>query len=238
MSGTFDRRPELMIVIAVAVACLLGLFSLVGGCTVIASTAANAASEVPFDPGDVYDGYDDYDDYGDILDDLFGDGLDELFDGDGEGDGSYTEDDVPAAMDIDVPELQDDLQAMVNYDLEHAMGLDADQDIEVIKLTKDDVAQPALKNGQVLCQVNGKATITNAAGDTDTIDYTSYYYAADPTAEKITWYIYAYDLGAYGLFPDGFELKSGDPLGYRGFLLDGDASSELSRDRGRDAEKA
>lgn len=231
MSGTFDRRPELMILIAVLVAGLLGVFCVVGSCTAIVAAAGSFV-----DQGQPVEDYDDqfledilngdegYDDLDSILGDIYGDEL--------------TEGDVPSAMDIDVPELQDDLQAMINYDITVSMGLEDSQKVEVTNLTKDEVGTPELKNGEVLCQVSGKATVKNAEGETGTIDYTSYYYADDPTADKITWYIYAYDLGSYDLFPDGFKLKSGDPLGYRSFLLGSGTDNDLLRDRGRDATDA
>jgi hypothetical protein len=88
--------------------------------------------------------------------------------------------------------------------------------------------------------VSGKVTITNAEGKTDTIDYTSYYYAEDPTAEKITWYIYGYDLGSYNLFPEGFENASGNPMYIRD-LIQGDSSalgSLLERDGTRESTDA
>lgn len=240
MSGTFDRRPELMILIAVLVAAVLGLFALVGGCTLLIATDVGGSSRPA--PSTIYDELDlddlidrygngEYDELEDLLNSIYGD----------ENAEELTEADVPEVMDIEVPELSDDLQVMINRDITLSMGLDESQQIEITELTKDSVGTPALKNGYVLCQVSGKATVKNAEGKTDTIDYTSYYYADDPRAASIVWYIYAYDLGSYDLFPDGFKLKAGDPMGYRSLLL-GDEGVEgdgdLLRDRGRDATNA
>ena len=91
-------------------------------------------------------------------------------------------------------------------------------------LTKETVATPELKNGYVLSQVSGKVMITNMLGNDETVDYTSYYYAEDPRASKITWYIYAYDLGSYKVLPNGFEEIAGDPMNVRG-IIQGDASA-------------
>lgn len=239
MSGTFDKRPELMILIAVGVAALLGLFGTVASCSMLLSAADRAQETIATLPGngpdDIMDGYidGDLDDLEDELEDLLGTD-------DGMGSFGWSQDDVPATMEIDVPELQDDLQALINYDLTNGLSI-ANADAKVTELTKDTVGTPELKNGQVLCQVSGKATINNA-GKTETIDYTSYYYAEDPTAEKITWYIYAYDLGSYDLFPDGFKDVSGDPLKMRDYLL-GDSGADAARnsfahDRGGDAQAA
>lgn len=152
------------------------------------------------------------------------------------GNDDYTERDVPASMDIDTAELQDDLQACINNDLMNRLlsfdTLDFTT-VELSDLTKDAVAAPELKGGRVLSKASGKVTVKTSAGQTETIDYTSYYYAADPTASKITWYIYAYDLGSYDLFPDGFKDVSGDPIGVREKIESGipASNSELGRDK-------
>jgi hypothetical protein len=58
-------------------------------------------------------------------------------------------------------------------------------------------------------------------GKDETVDYTSYYYANDPHAEKIVWYIYAYDLGSYDVLPNGFKDIAGDPMNVRSLIEDG-----------------
>jgi hypothetical protein len=225
MNGIFDRRPEFMILVAVLVAAVIGLIGSVVGCSVMASTASTLQGQLSPYPGN---------NIGDI------DGPIETTPR-GDTERGYTADDVPETMVIDVPELQGDLQALINYDMKNAMNLQ-DKAVKVTELTKDEVGTPELKNGQVLCQVKGKATIENADGETGTVDYTSYYYAEDPTKDKVVWYIYAYDLGSYDLFPSGFKEKSGDPMGIRNYLQSGDsaeaAKTELGREKGRDAQAA
>ena len=241
MSGTLSKRPEFMILIAVAVAAVLGIICTAASCSMIAGAAGNVADRID---AHSESGVDDLiDEYGDIhgYDDIEGiEGIDDLEDLIGGYNEEWGEQDVPAAMDIDVPELQDDLQAMINYDLSNGLHIE-NAEAKVTSLTKDEVATPYLHNGQVLSQVKGVATIENA-GSTAEVGYTSYYYAEDPTAEKITWYIYGYDLDSYDLFPDGFQDVSGDTLGYRSFLLDegdqGGSRSDIARDRGQDATSA
>lgn len=234
MSGVFDRRPEMMILVAVLVALGLGIVASVASCGMIATAVGGAADRMQGGNNATPE---------DILNEILPDGGLEGpgIGGSGGGllDHVYTEDDVPATMEIEVPELTDDLQVCINRDIEYGLGLEG-KDIEVTELTKDTVGTPELKNGQVQCTVSGKATIKNSDGDTDTIDYTSYYYADDPTVEKITWYIFGYDLGSYDLFPTGFKGVSGDPMGVREFLLDTSekADTAYSREHGRDAEDA
>ena len=242
MSGTFDRRPELMILVAVLVALGLGIIASVASCGVLSAAAGNASQRFGTLDGDNMGGSGGTSPE-DILEGIMPDDPFEGGNGGSGGNGmlgnTYTDKDVPATMDIEVPELTDDLQACINRDLEYGLGLKG-KDVKVTELTKDTVGTPELKNGQVLCTVSGKATIENADGETATTDFTSYYYADDPRADKITWYIFGYDLGSYDLFPTGFKRVSGDPMGIRDYLLDDSASADTAytRDHGRDAEDA
>ena len=240
-----QKRPELMILIAVLAALVASIIVTAVSCSMLDGAVQEAVHNGT--PG-----------YNSIIEDIEGHGgndlLDELLGGNG-GDnpdgntngnddaegapdgnggaenapdgsnglhGGYSDKDVPASMEIETPELTDDLQACINNELQVFAG--SDYSVTVTDLTKGDVAKPELKNGRVLGQVSGKATITMKDGKSETVDYTSYYYADDPTATKITWYIYAYDLGSYSLFPKGFENASGDPMYVRG-LIQGDGSS-------------
>lgn len=220
------KHPEYMILIAVLGAIVAAIIACAVSCSMVVGAVESAQDQGA--PGynsiiEEIEGHDGNNDDGD-RDDADDDADDDGDDGDsftGPND-SYTENDVPAAMEIETPELTDDLQACINSELK-LFAIDAST-ITVTDLTKDQVATPELKNGRVLSQVSGKATITTAEGKSETIDYTSYYYAEDPTATKITWYIYAYDLGSYDLFPEGFENASGNPLFIRD-LIQGDASA-------------
>lgn len=209
------KHPEYMILIAVVAAFVIGTVCLVSSCSSITSALGIA---------DTTDG-------GQIIEDIIGG------DDDVEGDipdtsRIYDEDDVPDSMVIDVDELQDDIGVMINYDITGQLAPSDDDEVTVSDLTKDSVADPTLRDGLVICQVSGKVTITNRLGESETVDYTSYYYAADPTVEvdEITWYIYAYDLSSYDVLPEGVEDYAGDPLGLRAEILGDDSSSYATVD--------
>ena len=225
------ERPEYMIIIAVVAALVVSAIVGSVSCSAITS-AAGGTTPSPIDAlPDTSDG--DEGNQGNEGTDADGDaGTDDVLG----GSDSYTDQDVPATMEIDVPELQDDLQACINNDLMLKMGVFSS--IEITELTKDTVEAPHLNAGRVLGKVSGKATIKTSEGETETVDYSSYYYAADPTVEKVTWYIYADDLGSYSLFPDGFQRVAGDPMNIRSKVDNGIPASDtdLGRDRGSDAQ--
>ena len=206
------NRPELMILIAVLVALVAGIICSAAACSMVTSATLNWGHHSSQPDNDW----------------PFGDngGGDEGRDSNSTPDdqGKYTEKDVPESMDIETDELLDDLQAVVNHDITAKLGLSDTDKVTASDLTKDTVAKPELKNGFVLGQVSGKVTITNMLGKKETVDYTSYYYADDPSAEKIVWYIYAYDLGSYDVMPEGFEEIAGDPMNVRN-IIQGDLSS-------------
>lgn len=242
-----QKRPEFMILIAVVAAVVAGIIASAVSCSMVSGAVETAVHGSI--PG-----------YNSIIEDIEGNGgsdlLDELLgdnggnnnpdgqnpggenngestpDGGNGQNGGYTEQDVPASMEIETPELTDDLQACIQSELKLFTGKDAT--VTVTDLSKDQVAKPELKYGRVLSQVSGKATITLQDGTSETIDYTSYYYAEDPTASKITWYIYAYDLSSYALFPKGFENASGDPMYIRDLIQNG--TSSLGDLLGRDGQ--
>ena len=195
------KHPEYMILIALGVALVVSIIAGMASCSMV--TTAITSYGVPTLPENIGgpDG---------------GQG-DEGTDGI-PGGGNYTEEDVPTTMVIDVPELTDDLQAVINSDITTKLNLGSEAKITVNSLTKETVADPELKGYFVISQVSGTAEITNAAGKSATIEYTSYYYAEDPTAGKITWYIYGYDLSSYDLLPQGFERIAGDPMNVRGII--------------------
>ena len=201
------KHPEYMILIAIGVALVLSIIAGAMSCAAVTAAVGSAASS---GTQNIEDLIDDIEGHGD------GNGGDDV--GQVPGGGMYTEEDVPETMVIDVPELQDDLQAVINNDIEKKLGLGSEAEITITELTKDEVGKPELKNRFVLSQAKGKATVKTADGKTQTIDYTSYYYADDPTAEKVTWYIYGYDLSSYEPFPEGFEEIAGDPMNARDFL--------------------
>ena len=207
------KHPEYMILIAVGVALLAAIIASCVSCSMLSSAVSNAGNhqgapggnipfEIPEDNGGSNNG---------APDDSGNPG----------GSGQLT---VPETMEIEVAELQDDLGAVINNDITRKLGLSDADKVTVSNLTKETVATPELKNGYVLSQVSGKVTITNMLGNDETVDYTSYYYADDPRASKITWYIYAYDLSSYKVLPNGFEEIAGDPMNVRG-IIQGDASS-------------
>ena len=242
------KHPEYMILIAVGVALVASIICTVAAYSAVQSAIQSAASEAE-GYNSIIEEIEGGQDPQDLIDELLGgnnggnggnggSGRDEGSSGSqgngSEGDsgsgssgsgtyGTYTEEDVPAAMDIDIPELTDDLQACITRELQLYTG-DTGASVTLSDMTKDDMAKPELKNGWILSQVKGTATITTSDGKSESMDFTSYYYADDPHAEKITWYIYAYDLGSYSLFPDGFERDSGDPVYMRSLIQDGVAS--------------
>ena len=258
-----DKHPEYLILIAVAAALVACIIGGAISCSTIVGAAQNAAQQAT--PGyneliEQIEGNHDGD-ANELLDELLGgnnggnngngNGGNNGSNNGGEGgnsadtdvpdvsegiQGGFTEKDVPASMDIDVPELQDDLQACLNSAL--SSGMRSNATVTLTELTKDTVSAPTLKGGRVLGTVSGKATITNADGKTETVDYTSYYLAANPTDQKITWYIYGYDLSSYDLFPQGFKDVAGDPMGMRSVIDGGVPSpqSELGRDQGQNAQ--
>ncbi len=207
------KHPEYMILIAVVVALFLGIICFVTNCSALIATSVEAASGSTTQ----------------IFEELIDDGTGNSGDGtQGSTGGGYSESDVPSSMEIETDELTNDLQSCINQDIVGKLNLSESDDITITNLTKDKVGTPELKNGYVLCQVSGTATVTNVLGKESTIEYTSYYYAEDPTASTITWYIYAYDLSDYGNLPQGLEDVAGDPLGVRDYLQNGDSSSQQS----------
>lgn len=209
------RHPEYLILIALAAVMVAGIIASAASCAIIAPAASYWSEHHPRVGSDWP-----------IAD--IGQG------GNGgipitiPGEGGYTEKDVPESMEIDTDELQSDLEAVINQDITAKLGLGEKSKITVSDLKKDKTSKPELKNGRVLSTATGTATITNADGKSDTVEYTSYYYAKDPTAEKITWYIYAYDLGSYDVLPSGLQAVAGDPLGMRD-IIQGDYSELTSR---------
>lgn len=201
------KHPEYMILIAVGVALLAAIIASCVSCSMLSSAVSNAGNhqgapggnipfEIPEDNGGSNNG---------APDDSGNPG----------GSGQLT---VPETMEIEVAELQDDLGAVINNDITRKLGLpDADK-VTVSNLTKDTVGKPEQKGAHVLSQVSGKVTITNKLGQDETVGYTSYYYADDPAAEKVTWYIYAYDLDSYDVLPKGFKEIAGDPMDVREIL--------------------
>ena len=211
------KRPELMILIAVIAALAVSLLCSAISCSMVMNAVNRPAQQA------------------ENIDEWINDHINGGENGGNEGDsqnggdsqpgnGAYTDEDVPASMEIEVDELSDDLQAVINSDITRKLGLSDTDKVTVSNLTKETVATPELKNGYVLSQVSGKVMITNMLGNDETVDYTSYYYADDPRASKITWYIYAYDLGSYKVLPNGFEEIAGDPMNVRG-IIQGDASA-------------
>ena len=211
-----NKRPELMILIAVIAALVVTLL-----CSAISCSMVTGAINNRVQPSENIDQWiNDHINGGDNG----GNEGDSQNGGDSQpGNGAYTDEDVPASMEIEVDELSDDLQAVINNDITRKLGLSDTDKVTVSNLTKETVATPELKNGYVLSQVSGKVTITNMLGNDETVDYTSYYYADNPRASKITWYIYAYDLSSYKVLPNGFEEIAGDPMNVRG-IIQGDAS--------------
>ena len=211
------KRPELMILIAVIAALAVSLLCSAISCSMVMNAVNRPAQQVENIDEWINDHINGGDNGGNEGDSQNG--------GDSQpGNGAYTDEDVPASMEIEVDELSDDLQAVINSDITRKLGLSDTDKVTVSNLTKETVATPELKNGYVLSQVSGKVMITNMLGNDETVDYTSYYYAEDPRASKITWYIYAYDLGSYKVLPNGFEEIAGDPMNVRG-IIQGDASA-------------
>ncbi|MDO4533136.1 MAG: hypothetical protein Q4C36_05385 [Coriobacteriia bacterium] len=210
------KRPELMILIAVIAALVVSLLCSAISCSMVMNAVNHPAQQAENFDEWINDHINGGDNGGNEGDSQNG--------GDSQpGNGGYTDQDVPASMEIEVDELSDDLQAVINSDITRKLGLSDTDKVTVSNLTKETVATPELKNGYVLSQVSGKVTITNMLGNDETVDYTSYYYADNPRASKITWYIYAYDLSSYKVLPNGFEEIAGDPMNVRG-IIQGDAS--------------
>ncbi|MDO4401057.1 MAG: hypothetical protein Q4D27_08945 [Coriobacteriia bacterium] len=239
-----NKRPEYMILVAVIAALVVSIIASAVSCATITGAIEDRINGST--PG-----------YNSIIEDIEGgeganpsDILDELTGnggGDGEsaddekdreGSGDYTEKDVPKTMVIDVPELTDDLQACLNSDLYGRLG--STVTVELSTLTKEDTAAPELKGNRVLSKATGTVDIKTSDGKSGTVEYTSYYYAQDPTADTITWYIYAYDLSSYDLFPSGFDKVAGDPMGVRDRIDSGipAPNSELGRDNEFNSETA
>ena len=237
-----NKRPEYMILIAVIAALVVSIIASAVSCAAITGAIEDRINGST--PG-----------YNSIIEDIEGDGntnpsdiLDELTGNGGgdsddsekdrEGGGDYTEKDVPKTMVIDVPELTDDLQACLNNDLFTRLG--STVTVELSTLTKEDTAAPELKGNRVLSKASGTVEVKTSDGKTGTVEYTSYYYAQDPPAETVTWYIYAYDLSSYDLFPSGFDKVAGDPMGVRDRIDSGipAPSSELGRDHEFNSETA
>ncbi len=199
------KHPEYLILIAVVVALVAGILCFTFGCSALLTKSAQAASgsagKLIEEILDSNDG-----DYGTDIDDVLGIGDD------------YTQNNMPSSMEIETDELTSDLQSIINQDITSTLQLSESDDITVSDLTKDQVETPELRNGYVLCQVSGKATIKNVLGKTQTVDYTSYYYAGEPSASTTTWYIYSYDLSDYSVLPQGLEDVAGNPLGIRDYL--------------------
>ena len=186
------KHPEYMILIAVVVALFLGIICFVTNCSALIATSVEAASGSTTQ----------------ILEGILDDGTGNSGDGaQGSTGGGYSDSDVPSSMEIETDELTNDLQSCINQDIVGKLNLSESDDITITNLTKDKVGTPELKNGYVLCQVSGTATVTNVLGKESTIEYTSYYYAEDPTASTITWYIYAYDLSDYSNLPQGLRMS-------------------------------
>ena len=211
------KRPELMILIAVIAALAVSLLCSAISCSMVMNAVNRPAQQVENIDEWINDHINGGDNGGN-------EGDSQNSDDSQPGNGAYTDEDVPASMEIEVDELSDDLQAVINSDITRKLGLSDTDKVTVSNLTKETVATPELKNGYVLSQVSGKVMITNMLGNDETVDYTSYYYADDPRASKITWYIYAYDLSSYKVLPNGFEEIAGDPMNVRG-IIQGDASS-------------
>ena len=211
------KRPELMILIAVIAALAVSLLCSAISCSMVMNAVNRPAQQVENIDEWINDHINGGDNGGN-------EGDSQNSDDSQPGNGAYTDEDVPASMEIEVDELSDDLQAVINSDITRKLGLSDTDKVTVSNLTKETVATPELKNGYVLSQVSGKVMITNMLGNDETVDYTSYYYAEDPRASKITWYIYAYDLSSYKVLPNGFEEIAGDPMDVRG-IIQGDASS-------------
>lgn len=211
------KRPELMILIAVIAALAVSLLCSAISCSMVMNAVNRPAQQVENIDEWINDHINGGDNGGN-------EGDSQNSDDSQPGNGAYTDEDVPASMEIEVDELSDDLQAVINSDITRKLGLSDTDKVTVSNLTKETVATPELKNGYVLSQVSGKVMITNMLGNDETVDYTSYYYAEDPRASKITWYIYAYDLGSYKVLPNGFEEIAGDPMNVRG-IIQGDASA-------------
>lgn len=210
------KRPELMILIAVIAALVVSLLCSAISCSMVMNAVNHPSQQAENFDEWINDHINGGDNGGNEGDSQNG--------GDSQpGNGGYTDQDVPASMEIEVDELSDDLQAVINSDITRKLGLSDTDKVTVSNLTKETVATPELKNGYVLSQVSGKVTITNMLGNDETVDYTSYYYADNPRASKITWYIYAYDLSSYKVLPNGFEEIAGDPMNVRG-IIQGDAS--------------
>lgn len=212
------RHPEYMILIALASVMVAGIIASAASCAIIAPAANYWSEHHPRLGSDwpiteIGQGGNGGIDIGDIG---------------GIGNGGYTEADVPDSMEIETDELQSDLEAVINNDITAKLGLSDDSKVTVTNLKKDKTTKPELKNGHVLSTATGTATITNADGKSDTVEYTSYYYAKDPTAKNITWYIYGYDLGSYDILPPGFKDVAGDPMNIRD-ILQGNFSELTSR---------
>ena len=201
------KHPEYMILIAVGVALLAAIIASCVSCSMLSSAVSNAGNhqgapggnipfEIPEDNGGSNNGAPDDN-------------------GNPGGSGQLT---VPETMEIEVAELQDDLGAVINNDITRKLGLSDADKVTVSNLTKDTVGKPEQKGAHVLSQVSGKVTITNKLGQDETVGYTSYYYADNPAAEKVTWYIYAYDLDSYDVLPKGFKEIAGDPMDVREIL--------------------
>ena len=225
------NRPEYMILFAVLGAAVAFIICGAVSCGLVADAAAGSA-------GGSYQN----------IDDLIGridggNGGSEIPNGPGMPDDSSQPEDsaqpVPESMDIDVAELQDDIQAVINSDIRTKLNLN-DQEITVTGLTKDSTAKPELKNGTVLSEAHGTITVKNADGKTGDVGFTSYYYAEDPSAQKIVWYIYAYDLDSFSLMPGGLESVAGDPMNIRSYLQGdfSDVTAQIGRDNGGNAKTA
>ena len=205
------KRPELMILIAVIAALAVSLLCSAISCSMVMNAVNRPAQQVENIDEWINDHINGGDNGGNEGDSQNG--------GDSQpGNGAYTDEDVPASMEIEVDELSDDLQAVINSDITRKLGLSDTDKVTVSNLTKDTVGKPEQKGAHVLSQVSGKVTITNKLGQDETVGYTSYYYADNPAAEKVTWYIYAYDLDSYDVLPKGFKEIAGDPMDVREIL--------------------
>ena len=224
-------RPEYMILFAALGALVAFIICGAVSCNIVANVTSDAAGGT----------YQDIDDLIDRIDG--GNGGSGIPDGPNMPDDSGQPGDsaqvVPESMDIDVAELQDDIQAVINSDIRTKLNL-KDQDITVTSLTKDSTAKPELKGGVVLSEAHGTISVKNADGKTGDVGFTSYYYAENPAAEKIVWYIYAYDLDSYDLMPGGLESIAGDPMNVRSYLQGdfSDIAARIGRDNGGIAKTA
>lgn len=110
---------------------------------------------------------------------------------------------VPSSMEIGEEELTSDLTAYLTNDLEQ-LGCSTDG-LAVSGLSVDSKDAPeALQSGYVVSEAHGKVMVSYG-GQTATVDFTSYYFADDPSASSITWYIYDYQLSSYDIFPEQYK---------------------------------